>query len=145
MRYPLVSKGAVLGILLSAAALSVNAQKIEEQELKVNVDKISNSTEHLKNLEPVTFKYDVQKYKHLKLPAGEQYGFLASNVQSEYPAMVYEATKIYDQGKNNSKVARYSEVQSENLIPVLVAAIKEQQAEIDLLKKELNLLKEKSK
>jgi len=145
MRYPLVSKGAVLGILLSAAAFSVNAQKIEEQELKVNVDKISNSTEHLKNLQPVTFKYDVQKYKHLKLPAGEQYGFLASNVQSEYPAMVYETTKMYNQGKNNSKVARYSEVQSENLIPVLVAAIKEQQAEIELLKKELNLLKEKSK
>ncbi len=145
MRYPLVSKGAVLGILFSAAALSVNAQKIEEQELKVNVDKISNSTEHLKNLQPVTFKYDVQKYKHLKLPAGEQYGFLASSVQSEYPAMVYEATKMYDQGKNNSKVARYNEVQSENLIPVLVAAIKEQQAEIELLKKEIDLLKKKSK
>lgn len=134
-----------MALLLSACAITASAQKINEQELKVNVGKISNSTQQLKNLEPVTFKYDVDKYKHLKLPAGEQYGFLASNVQPEFPAMVYEASKMYESGKNNSKVAKYNEVQTENLIPVLVAAIKEQQAEIELLKQEVKLLKAKSK
>lgn len=142
MNYPLF-KGTLMGLLLSACAITASAQKINEQELKVNVGKISNSTQHLKNLEPVTFKYDVNKYKHLKLPAGEQYGFLASNVQPEFPAMVYEASKVYESGKNNSKVAKYNEVQTENLIPVLVAAIKEQQAEIELLKQEIKLLKAK--
>ncbi|ACU04309.1 tail fiber domain-containing protein [Pedobacter heparinus] len=144
MNYPLF-KGSVMGLLLGIASLTASAQKINEQELKVNVGKISNSTQHLKNLEPVTFQYDVNKYKHLKLPAGEQYGFMASNVQPEFPAMVYEASKVYEAGKNNAKVARYNEVQTENLIPVLVAAIKEQQAEIELLKKEVQLLKAKSK
>ncbi|MBB5440440.1 hypothetical protein HDC92_004141 [Pedobacter sp. AK017] len=144
MNYPLF-KGSVMGLLLGVASLTASAQKINEQELKVNVGKISNSTQHLKNLEPVTFQYDVNKYKHLKLPAGEQYGFMASNVQPEFPAMVYEASKVYEAGKNNAKVARYNEVQTENLIPVLVAAIKEQQAEIELLKKEVQLLKAKSK
>ncbi|WP_316811933.1 tail fiber domain-containing protein [Pedobacter heparinus] len=144
MNYTLF-KGTVIGLLLAAVSITANAQKINEQELKVNVGKISNSTQHLKNLEPVTYKYDVDKYKHLKLPAGEQYGFLASNVQPEFPAMVYEASKVYESGKNNSKVAKYNEVQTENLIPVLVAAIKEQQAEIELLKKEVQLLKQKSK
>lgn len=134
-----------MGLLLAAVSLTANAQKINEQELKVSVGKISNSTAHLKNLEPVTYKYDVDKYKHLKLPAGEQYGFMASNVQPEFPAMVYEASKVYESGKNNSKVARYNEVQTENLIPVLVAAIKEQQAEIELLKKEVQLLKSQKK
>lgn len=145
MRYSLILKGSALGVFLSVNALIVNAQKIEEQQLKVNVDKIANSTAHLKNLEPVTFRYDVEKYKHLKLPSGEQYGFLASNVAPEFPAMVYEASKIYNSGKNNAKVAKYNAVQTENLIPVLVAALKEQQAEIELLKKEVNLLKERSK
>jgi len=144
MKYPLF-KGTVMVLLLSACAISASAQKINEQELKVNVGKISNSTQHLKNLEPVTFKYDVNKYKHLKLPAGEQYGFLASNVQPEFPTMVYEASKVYESGKNNSKIAKYNEVQTENLIPVLVAAIKEQQAEIELLKQEVKLLKAKSR
>jgi hypothetical protein len=141
----LLFKGSVMGLLLSAATLTVNAQKINETDLKVNVDKISNSTQHLKNLEPVTFKYDVNKYKHLKLPAGEQYGFLASNVAVNFPAMVHETSKMYSAGKNNSKTAKYSEVQTADLIPVLVAAIKEQQAEIELLKKEMQLLKEKSR
>lgn len=144
MSYFLI-KGSAMALLLSSAMLSVNAQKIDEQELKVNVGKIANSTQHLQNLEPVTYNYDLNKYKHLKLPAGEQYGFLASNVQSEFPAMVYEASKSYEAGKNNSKIAKYNEVQIENLIPVLVAAIKEQQAEIEQLKKEVLLLKDKSR
>lgn len=138
-------KGAVMSLLLSACAVTASAQKIDEQELKVNVGKISNSTRQLVKLEPVTFKYDVSKYKHLKLPAGEQYGFLASNVQPEFPAMVYEAAKVYESGKNSSKVAKYNEVQTADLIPVLVAAIKEQHAEIELLKREIKLLKAKSK
>jgi len=141
----LIFKGSVMGLILSAATLTVNAQKINEADLKVNVDKISNSTQHLKNLEPVTFRYDVNKYKHLKLPAGEQYGFLASNVESNFPSMVHETAKVYAAGKNNSKTAKYNEVQTADLIPVLVAAIKEQQAEIELLKKEMQLLKGKSK
>lgn len=141
----LLFKGAVMSLLLSACAITASAQKIDEQELKVNIGKISNSTRQLTKLEPVTFRYDVNKYKHLKLPAGEQYGFLASNVQPEFPAMVYEAAKVYESGKNNSKVAKYNEVQTADLIPVLVAAIKEQQAEIELLKQEVQLLKAKSK
>jgi hypothetical protein len=59
--------------------------------------------------------------------------------------MVYEVSKIYEAGKNNSKVASYNEVQTTDLIPVLVAAIKEQQAEIELLKKEVQLLKQRSR
>lgn len=145
MRYPLIFKGAGIGLLFTAFTLSANAQKIDEQQLKIKIGKIENSTQHLKNLEPVTFKYDVDKYKYLKLPVGEQYGFLASNVRPEFPEMVYEASKVYNEGKNNSKVARYNEVNTESMIPLLVAAIKEQQAEIELLKKELNILKEKSK
>jgi hypothetical protein len=145
MKYPLAFKGSVLGLLLCAATVTVHAQKIDESALKVNVDKIGHSTEQLKKLEPVTFKYDTKKYNYLKLPVGQQYGFLASNVQPEFPSMVYESAKSYPAGKNDSKIMRYNEVETAQLIPVLVAAIKEQQAEIELLKKEVSLLKEKSK
>lgn len=145
MKYKMLVKTAVLGLVLTASAMSVNAQKINEKELKVNVDKISTATQQLKNLEPVTFNYDTKKFNYLQLPTGGQYGFLVSNVLPEFPEMVSEVSKQYNAGKNDSKVVKYNEVQTESLIPVLVAAIKEQQAEIELLKKELNLLKEKSK
>ena len=143
MKYPLAFKGSILGLLLTASAVTVQAQKIDESALKVNIDKIGHSTEQLKKLEPVTFKYDTKKYNFLKLPAGQQYGFLASNVQSEFPAMVYESAKSYPAGKNDSKIMRYNEVETAQLIPVLVAAIKEQQIQIEALKQQLSQMKAK--
>jgi len=145
MTYPLLGKSAVLGLLLSACAYSASAQKIDEKELKVDVEKVSSSTAQLISLEPVKFKYDVKKYKHLNLPEGNQYGFLASNVESSFPDLVHETSKQVPAGKNSNKVASYSDVDNKDLIPVLVAAIKEQQVAIDLLKKEIELLKQQSK
>ncbi|MBC8988255.1 tail fiber domain-containing protein [Pedobacter sp. N36a] len=145
MKCKILVKTVAFGFVLIASAMSVSAQKINEKELKVNVDKISTATQQLKNLEPVTFNYDTKKFNYLQLPTGGQYGFLVSNVLPEFPQMVTEVSKQYNAGKNDSKVVKYNEVQTENLIPVLVAAIKEQQAEIELLKKELNVLKAKAK
>lgn len=145
MKQPFLGKIAIAAILLSAAALNVNAQKIQEQELKINVTEISNPVKHLINLEPITFKYDVSKFNYLKLPSGNQYGFKTNNLKTEFPEMVKETGKVYGAGKNHSKVAKYDEEQTQSLIPVLVAAIKEQQAQIDKLKKELAQLKQSAK
>jgi len=136
-------KISLLALVIGVSSQQVNAQKIEEKELKIGVEKITGSTEQLKNLEPVSYQYAADKYKHLKLPKGEQYGFLASNVEASFPEMVVESSKVYSSGKNSTKVAKYEEVNTESLIPLLVAAIKEQQEQIDLLKKELQALKGK--
>jgi len=135
-------KGAFAGILLMAAALNSSAQKINEQELKVKVADITSATEKLNSLKPVTFEYDLKKYPSLKLPAGSQYGFLTEQIKTQYPELVNETARIYSAGKNNSVVARYDEVTTSKLLPVLVAAIKQQQEQIDQLKKELYDLKE---
>jgi hypothetical protein len=135
-------KGALAGVILMAAALTSNAQKISEQELKVKVAEITSATAKVNSLKPVTFEYDLKKHPSLKLPAGNQYGFLTEGIKNQYPELVDETAKIYSPGKNNSAVARYDEVATAKLIPVLVAAIKEQQEQIDQLKKELDDLKE---
>lgn len=145
MKYPFIPKASVAAVLLSVAALSVQAQKIEDQELKINVSELQNPLKQLTNLEPIRFSYDVNKYKHLKLPSGNQFGFRSAELKAAFPDMVKETSLVYISGKNNSAVARYDEVQMQQLIPVLVSAIKEQQAEIDLLKKELSQLKENAK
>lgn len=125
------------------AALNSNAQKINEQDLKVMVADISSPTAKLMSLKPVTFQYDLKKFSFLKLPAGSQFGFLAANVQPIFPEMVSENLASYAAGKNNSNPAKYEEVQNDKLIPVLVAAIKEQQEEINALKREIEHLKDK--
>ncbi|RZK81908.1 MAG: tail fiber domain-containing protein [Pedobacter sp.] len=144
MRHPKLM-GPALGLLIAICGFSASAQKIEEQNLKVNVSELSSPLQQLKDLKPVTFKYDNAKFKHLNLSANTQYGFLASNVQPQFPGLVYEASKVYSAGKNSSKVAKYDEVNNEALIPILVAAIKEQQAQIELLKAELNQMKVNAK
>jgi|SRR5690606_2634793 len=132
-------------LLLTCGLLNVtHAQQVSEEELKINVAKISNSTEQLKSLEPVVYDYDTNKFKKLELPSGKQYGFLASNMKEVFPNMVQASSKVYLSGKNASKVARYNEVDTESLIPVLVAAIKEQQEQIEALKKEVEQLKSKA-
>ena len=135
------SNRAVLTAVLATGMLTASAQKIEEQELKVEVNKISNSTALLEKLHPVTYKYDHDKFKHLNLPAGTRYGLLTGSLKQEFPELVAEKAKFYSQGKNTAKVAKYDDVNTEHLIPVLVAAMKEQQEQIELLKKQVESLK----
>ncbi|GGH24532.1 tail fiber domain-containing protein [Sphingobacterium alkalisoli] len=142
MKISIANLTSVLALTFGTCII-VNAQQLDEQELKINVDKISNSTERIKVLEPVTFVYNTDKYKKLNLPSGNQYGFLASNVGGVFPDMVQESSQFYTAGKNTSKVAKYEEVNSNDLIPLLVAALKEQQAQIEALQQEVNNLKSK--
>lgn len=119
------------------------SQSVNEEELKIEVSRIENSTVKLKNLQPVTFKYNVDKYSYLKLPTGNQYGFMVENVEQVFPAMVYESSIIHKSNKGSAKVAKYKDFNKDDLIPVLVEALKEQQEQIDALKKELQQLKSK--
>ncbi|WP_140938868.1 tail fiber domain-containing protein [Sphingobacterium lumbrici] len=142
MKLSIANLTSVLALAFGTCTI-VNAQQLNEQELKLNIDKISNSTERIKALEPVTFVYNTDKYKKLNLPTGNQYGFLASNVESVFPDLVQASSKFYSSGKNTSKVAKYEEVNLNDLIPLLVAALKEQQAQIEALQQEVNNLKSK--
>jgi len=145
MNFQFLIKGSLFGLIASLCSLTVNAQKIEDQQLKTNVAVISGAINYVKKLEPIKFNYDVQKFKYLNFPEQTQYGFNISSVGASFPSMVQEAAKMYSAGKNNVRIAKYDEVNTDNLIPVLVAAIKEQQVEIDNLKKELGRLKEAAK
>lgn len=125
--------GAILGIVNTASA-----QQINEKELKVNVQTISKPFAVLNSLEPVTFNYNTDKYKAFELPKAKQFGFTAEKAS---PEVIQKQSKIYKTGKNVTKAMKYDEVNNESLIPILVAAIKEQQAEIATLRKELDSLK----
>ena len=145
MNFQFLIKSSLFGLIASMFSLNVNAQKIEDQKLKTNVSVISGAISYVKKLEPIKFNYDVQKFKHLQLPQETQYGFTINSVDTSFPSIVKETAKMYPAGKNSMRIALYDEVNTGNLIPVLVAAIKEQQVEIENLKKELGRLKEAAK
>src|SRR5690606_14169853 len=97
----------------------------------------------LKNLNPIVYNYVQDKFKNLDLPAGNRHGFLTSDVENVFPDMLQTSSKMYKKGKNTIKIAKYEDVDNEHLIPVLDADIKEQQEQIEALKKEVEELKSK--
>lgn len=121
----------------------LSAQVIDEQKMKLNIKKLSNPLEKLQYLEPVTFNYNTKDFKELNLPNGNHSGFLIAEVEKVLPDLIQVKNKVYQQGKNNSKVLRVPTLKQEDLTSLLVAAIKEQQLQIDELKRELKEIKDR--
>jgi hypothetical protein len=145
MNFQFLIKGSILGLIAALCTSHVSAQKIADQELKTNVTTISGAIHYVKQLEPIKFNYDVQKFKNLKLPSSTQYGFTSNSVGSAFPSILQETSQMYPAGKNSLRIAKYDDINKDNLIPVLVAAIQEQQIEIENLRKEITRLKEVAK
>jgi hypothetical protein len=113
------------------------SQHVPDQELKKNVQPVKNALGYLQQLEPQKFEYDTGKFTRLKLPAGQQYGFLVEDVQKVLPELVSTQSQSYMAGKNTYKNTSYKDYDLESLIPILVGAIREQQAQIEELKRQL--------
>ena len=135
----------VFSILLSTliSTNTLSAQQINADDLKTNISKVKDGISTIKMLEPITFQYDIKKSKELgnQLPTGNQLGFLQSEVSKNYPDLIKTNSFLTSAGKNSTKVNKIAEVDKTELIPVLVAAIKEQQEQIESLRKEIIELK----
>ncbi|MCZ4245164.1 tail fiber domain-containing protein [Pedobacter punctiformis] len=129
-------------VFLTSASLKINAQEIVQN----NVQPINNSVTLVSQLEPVSFNYEKQWAEKLKLSSKPQYGFIPASVQKVLPALVSQRAKDYSSGKNAFKTATIPTVDYQSLIPLLVGSIKEQQKQIEELKREIEILKtQKSK
>lgn len=117
------------------------AQNISDADIKKNVTAISEPLQKLIQLNPSSFEYDNSNYKHLKLQHGLQYGFIAEDLQAVFPNLVKERSVSYMFGKNAYRNSKIKVIDEASLIPVLVAAIKEQQIAIENLKTEIQGLK----
>lgn len=120
---------------------SAVAQQINGKNLQTNVAPVAGALSYINQLQPIAYEYDRASYKQLNLPAGKQVGFNGDAVRLVYPAAV--TTKYYwvPAGKNNQRTVATSQVDHAQFVPLLVAAIKEQQAQIDVLKQEIKQLK----
>jgi len=106
---------------------------------------LTNSLSYITRLEPISFTYNKAEAKQLNLPAGLKYGFNAEAIQQVIPGIVKNSHKMYSSGKNSFKTVATKDVDLESLIPLLVGSIKEQQAEMEKLKAEMESLKQQIK
>lgn len=130
-------------IFLSMAPVA-GAQTLTDKELKTRVAEIENPLQKIVRLEPKQFEYNVKDFRYLKLGDGEQYGFMTDNMKAVFPALVREKKVSYMFGKNAYRDAKVNTIDEAGLIPVLVASIKQQQEEIELLKAEVRRLKKET-
>ncbi|TCV09620.1 endosialidase-like protein [Sphingobacterium alimentarium] len=108
--------GAIMGFVYTANA----QQRVDEKELKVNIETISEPINIINNLKPVTFNFNTDKYKAFELPKSKQYGFVIENTNTE---IVDKKSKIYKTGKNATGTYQTEEVNNEKLIIIRAVSI----------------------
>ncbi|QNN42209.1 tail fiber domain-containing protein [Pedobacter roseus] len=124
-------------VLLAAASLKISAQEVVQN----NIKPVENALSRVTKLEPVSFNYNKTWAEKLKLSARPQYGFIGADAKTAVPEIVSVQSKDYPAGKNAFKSATITKVDYESLVPLLVASIKEQQQQIEELKREISTLK----
>ncbi len=133
----------LLAPVFTFVTISASAQKIADTEIKKNVASIETALQKIIRLEPKAFEYDTNKYKHLSLQPGKQYGFMSDNMLAVFPELVKEKSQQYMFANNGYRNTSIKTIDAESLIPVLVASIQEQQRQIEELKGMIEELKNK--
>ena len=141
MRTILSATNILCTLVFIVCSLAVSAQSYSDTELKQNIQPISDPVKRLSLLEPKVFEYNTGKFKHLNLPSGVQYGLIAEDANKVVPGIVSYSNVSYIRGKNLYKTAHIPSVNMEQLVPLLIASIKEQQQAIEQLRSEIADLK----
>ncbi len=122
-----------------------------DRKLKKNISEIRNCLNVITKLSPKEYEYRTDEFPTMRLPKSHQMGLVAQDVEVVMPELVGEATvpvaapspsdeEVAQKGNGQvfpKKVETYKTVDYVALIPVLVGAIKEQQEQIEILKKQL--------
>lgn len=99
--------------------------------LKSDVEPLTESLEVIGSLKPSSYQYRTSEFQDMNLPEGTQYGFVVQDVESLLPGLVKAAVQPDDTKSGND--LHFKALNYTGLIPVLVGAIQEQQAQIDQL------------
>lgn len=109
--------------------------------IKQNIDSLSNAIAVLKQLKPKTFEYNHAVHPQMNLRNGMQYGLIAQDVETVLPILVTQNTfpPTYDSvGAVLSPSFLIKGVDYQQLIPILIKGIQEQQSIIDSLSQTLS-------
>lgn len=115
-----------------------------DERLKENIVKIPNALNKLLSIDGVTFDWNAEKTQKCGFSPSDKHevGVLAQQIQKVLPEAVAPAPFDYDyvDGKKISKSGEnYLTVKYEKIVPLLIEAIKDQQAQIEELKRIMNV------
>jgi hypothetical protein len=117
-----------------------------DQMFKTNINDIPNALEKINALQPRTYSYDTINYADFNFESDQQMGLIAQEVEQVLPTLVssHKRPAEYDSLGNIVKPEiTYKGVEYEELIPLLVAGMKEQQTQIASKDSVINNLNER--
>lgn len=117
-----------------------------DQFLKEDIKELNGGLNAIMQLNPKTYVFKNHAYG-MRLPEGQQYGFLAQDLEKVFPTLVKEQKHIGNPtGKGEDlDIHTYKSVDYISLIPVLTKALQEQQQMIEQLQQEINDLRKELK
>ena len=110
-----------------------------DEKLKRNIQPMTGALEKIILLNSKTYEYDTERYKVMGLPQGARHGFVAQEFAQVFPELTKKAVQPMDTpeerraGKTRPESLEFTAVDYVSLIPVLTAAIQEQQGIIEQL------------
>jgi hypothetical protein len=132
----------VVGAITATGDITAYAS---DKRLKTNIEVIESPLEKINKLSGFTYDWDKDNCKEAGFnPKDEkQIGVFAQDVQEVIPEAVKIAPFDRDDDGNSKSGENYLTVQYEKIIPLLIESIKEQQKQIEELRNEVELLKNK--
>ena len=100
-----------------------------DRRWKKNIDSIENPLQRILMVEGKKYEWRIDEFKEMNFPEGEHYGVIAQQIEGIFPNLVLT-------GANGYKSVDYG-----HMTPILIEAIKEQQAIIEAQKKEIETQK----
>jgi len=112
---------------------------VSDKKLKKDIASYKGGLDIIQKLDPKTYHFKTEEYRGLGLPASNQIGLIAQDVEQLLPELVVTKEMVVDE-ENNEKM-EVKTVNYTGLVPVLISGIKEQQQTIDAQQKEIDELK----
>lgn len=104
-----------------------------DETLKHNVQPLESAMDIIQQIEPKEYSFLTEQFSQMNLPAGQQQGVIAQELEEVLPNLVKSTTHPaqYDTlGNEISEAVEFKSVNYTGLIPYLIAGIKEQQSQI---------------
>ena len=105
--------------------------------LKTNIYPIENALDIIKVIETVTFNYNNLSFPSMNLPSDLEYGVIAENIATVLPDLVKNIThpEVLDSlGNIVYQAVEYQGVNYTELIPVVIAGVKELDAQVNAIR-----------
>ncbi len=110
-----------------------------DRRFKAGIEPAGNVLPRVMQLKPARYRFVHNRVgRALNFPEGEQYGFIAQELEQVFPELVKDEIAALP-GTRNERI-EYKSVNYLGLIPVLTRAIQEQQAYIESLEKRIEAL-----